>query len=293
MANIIEQVNVGGTTYDIASTAYAVCSTAANEATKVVSGSYLYGLVATPGVTIHVKFANANSAVNPTLTISNGDATLNNAISIVGISTWDAGAVVTLTYDGTNWIRDYVASGITGTGTSGSLAKFNDAHTLTDGPALASSISTQTQSTKFLREDGTWQAPTYTTNTDTKVKQSPITATTSAEYNILLKNSTGNSEETDIVKFANNSSKQVTINPSTGKITAPGGLSGNASSATGFASAKTIALTGNVTGSATGGNGSNGWSIATTIGEGVVTNAMLAGSIANAKLTNSSVTIAG
>lgn len=70
-------------------------------------------------------------------------------------------------------------------------------------------------------------------------------------------------------------------------------LNGNATSATGFASAKTIALTGNVTGSATGGNGSNGWSIATTIGSGVVTNAMLAGSIANGKLVNSKVTIAG
>ena len=44
-----------------------------------------------------------------------------------------------------------------------------------------------------------------------------------------------------------------------------GALSGNATSATGFASAKTIALTGNVTGSVTGGNGSNGWSIATTV----------------------------
>jgi hypothetical protein len=59
---------------------------------------------------------------------------------------------------------------------------------------------------------------------------------------------------------------------------------GSATSAIGFATAKTIALTGNVTGSATGGNGNNGWSIATTIGQGVVTNAMLA---------NSKMTIAG
>jgi len=59
---------------------------------------------------------------------------------------------------------------------------------------------------------------------------------------------------------------------------------GSATSAIGFATAKTIALTGNVTGSATGGNGNNGWSIATTIGNGVVTNAMLA---------NSKMTIAG
>ena len=44
-----------------------------------------------------------------------------------------------------------------------------------------------------------------------------------------------------------------------------GTWSGKAATATGFATAKTIALTGNVTGSATGGNGTNGWSIATTI----------------------------
>lgn len=62
---------------------------------------------------------------------------------------------------------------------------------------------------------------------------------------------------------------------------------------TGFDSAKTIDLTGDVTGSASGGNGSNGWSIATTIGTGKVTNAMLAGSITNSKLVNSKVTIAG
>ena len=44
-----------------------------------------------------------------------------------------------------------------------------------------------------------------------------------------------------------------------------GTWTGNATTATGFFAAKTIALTGNVTGSATGGNGDNGWSIATTI----------------------------
>lgn len=59
---------------------------------------------------------------------------------------------------------------------------------------------------------------------------------------------------------------------------------GSATSADGFSAAKTIALTGNVTGSAAGGNGNNGWSIATTIGQGVVTNGMLA---------NSKMTIAG
>ena len=66
----------------------------------------------------------------------------------------------------------------------------------------------------------------------------------------------------------------------------------SATTATKFDSARTIELTGHVTGSASS-DGTNGWSIATTIGEGEVTNAMLAGSIANGKLANSSITIGG
>lgn len=59
------------------------------------------------------------------------------------------------------------AGDITGGGTSGRLTKWNGASSITDGPALSSAISTQTQSTKFLREDGTWSAPSYTTDTNT------------------------------------------------------------------------------------------------------------------------------
>ena len=63
-----------------------------------------------------------------------------------------------------------------------------------------------------------------------------------------------------------------------------------ATTATKFSSARTIQLTGNVTGSASS-DGENGWSIATIIGAGEVTNEMLAGSITNGKLANSSITI--
>lgn len=66
----------------------------------------------------------------------------------------------------------------------------------------------------------------------------------------------------------------------------------NASTASKFNTVRTIALTGNITGS-TSSDGASGWSISTTIPESTVTNAMLAGSIANNKLANSAVTIAG
>lgn len=75
------------------------------------------------------------------------------------------------------------------------------------------------------------------------------------------------------------------------QVTAPkfiGALEGNASTATAFSANKEVKLTGDVTGSA---SSTGGWSIATTIGEGKVTNAMLAGSIANGKLANSSIKI--
>ena len=59
-------------------------------------------------------------------------------------------------------------------------------------------------------------------------------ATDNAEYPILMKNSTGNATDAGTAKFGNTSGKGVTINPSTGVITAAGfsgALSGNASSA--------------------------------------------------------------
>jgi hypothetical protein len=65
---------------------------------------------------------------------------------------------------------------------------------------------------------------------------------------------------------------------------------GSATTATKFASAQSVTLTGDVTGTT---SSQAGWSIATTIGTGKVTNAMLAGSIDNAKLANSKITIAG
>lgn len=296
MGNIIERVNVNGTTYDIASTAYAVCSNGATE-NKTIN---IDGFSLVTGVTIHVKFANANT--DPTkakLTISGGDSNANNPIPIVGHTTWSAGAVFTLTYDGTNWVQDYdetIENNITGSGTSGSLAKFNGANTITSGPALTTSYDSSTAVTtshKFLREDGTWVVPKYTSNTDTKLRI--YLSTTSVELPLVGLNS-GNAT----AAYASHTSgtkdvygaipstvaNRATINPNTGAITVPGGIIGNASTATGFASAKTITLTGNVTGSASGGNSTNGWSIATTIANSTVTNDMLAGSITNAKLVN-------
>ena len=50
-------------------------------------------------------------------------------------------------------ITPSISNNITGSGTSGYLAKFNGTNTITSGPAFGVGTS------KFLREDGTWQSP--------------------------------------------------------------------------------------------------------------------------------------
>lgn len=102
-------------------------------------------------------------------------------------------------------------------------------------------------------------------NTDTKVTQT--VTTTSGEYPILAKNTTGTATITDSSRFAS----AVTLNPSTGTITATkfkGGIEGNADTATEFASNQSVTLTGDVTGTA---SSKAGWSVATTLSNSGVT----------------------
>lgn len=73
--------------------------------------------------------------------------------------------------DGTNYIEVPITPSISnnvisnGTTTSGYLAKFSAANTITNGPQLSSTaIQTVSTTTKFLAEDGSWQVPKYTTS---------------------------------------------------------------------------------------------------------------------------------
>lgn len=93
-------------------------------------------------------------------------------------------------------------------------------------------VSSQNQSTKFLREDGTWAAPSYTvnTNTDTLVKQTA--KSDNKNYKILFTTSdsptSGNANEAAY-------DTGITINPSTHTLIAAkfiGSLQGNADTAT-------------------------------------------------------------
>lgn len=113
---LIEQINASSNLYNVASTAYGECLTDGDKADKVVS---IEGFKYIEGVTIHVKFKNANSAANPTLNVSSegkkpivlSGATANGVTAVAAgnddeTTGWPAGAVVSFTYDGTNWVRD-------------------------------------------------------------------------------------------------------------------------------------------------------------------------------------------
>lgn len=105
---------------------------------------------------------------NTTYGTKKTDTTLLKAASSTGL--WIKGGTNKfLIGDGTNYIEvgvtPSITNNITGSGTSGNLAKFNGNNTITSGPTLSSAITSQNQSTKFLREDGTWAVPSYTNNT--------------------------------------------------------------------------------------------------------------------------------
>lgn len=122
---------------------------------------------------------------------------------------------------------------------------------------------------EFLRGDGTWTFPP-----NNAVLQTASSA--NGNYPILLKETTGTSTTTDGSIFDAN----VYVNPSTGVLTANGfvgNLTGNASTASEWATARTITLSGDATGSVSL-DGSADATLNLTIANGSVTNAMLAAS---------------
>lgn len=163
VSGLIEYIKPGGssaTSHAIASTAYGYCETAAGTAIKNVD---MTGFKLEEGVTIHVKFANANSADNPKLKF-NSEAD-SNAKPIVQYGTtaagktsetngWYAGAVLTLTYDGTSWVRD---QGFNTNSNTWNALSTSQAGYVSQAP---------NDTTKFLRGDASWSAlPAASTST--------------------------------------------------------------------------------------------------------------------------------
>lgn len=110
---VISKINPSGTAYALASNAYGYCQTGKSTKAKVVD---MTGFTLVEGVTIHVKFQYENTASSPTLNVNGTGAIpimiygMTPASSSSGTTGWYAGAVLSFTYDGTNWIRDYFSN---------------------------------------------------------------------------------------------------------------------------------------------------------------------------------------
>ena len=114
----IAKVTAGGGTHYVASTSYCYCDTAANTVAKVAkvigdqadsASTAAFTLI--KGTTVHVKFVYSNTAANPTLAVGGTTAAAikKYGTTAVGNNTktsWEAGAIVSLTYDGTNWVMN-------------------------------------------------------------------------------------------------------------------------------------------------------------------------------------------
>lgn len=266
VSGVIEYIQPGGssgTKYAIAATAYGVCDTAASKPIKNVD---MTGFKLQEGMTVHIKFTNANSVSNPKLKFNSEADT--NAKPIVQYGTtaagiteetdgWYAGAVLTLTYDGTSWVRDQgfntnvntwrgVENSLTSDSTSVSLSAaqgkalkglidamdattptasgnataFIDSITQTDGKITSitkKNIPVASTSTAGIIKIGTAATDAMAGNTAVN-KVKQNNNTENKEFSILLKTSNNTTDETGEVKFVKN--YDVTVNPSTGRLSA-------------------------------------------------------------------------
>lgn len=108
MSYVGKVTDYGGTTHLVGSTLYGTCSTQGSTAAKVVVCSDFNKLIT--GVTIHVKFSLPNTAASPTLNVnSTGAKPIYKCSSTPAASTditWPPDAIVSFTYDGTNWVMN-------------------------------------------------------------------------------------------------------------------------------------------------------------------------------------------
>lgn len=112
MANyIIDSLNLSNDKH-VFTLPYGISSTAASTAAKTVT---VENFVASldeleVGTTINVKFTNANSASSPTLNVNDiGAIAISSPYTVKGGAyKWVAGSTLLLTYDGTNWVRQFV-----------------------------------------------------------------------------------------------------------------------------------------------------------------------------------------
>jgi len=217
-----------------------------------------------------------------TVTISVNTATsATSAVSVIG-PVLSGTAAHDLVY-GTMADNDFFRIRVSGTGSNSGFVEFataDDGNEPIHFRQYSGVFTTITRTATILDASGNTSFPGTVTATSfsgsgaslTSIPNSATTANTAAIVNTIV-------------------SRDASNNFSAGTITAS--LSGNATTATTLQTSRTFSLTGNVTATAVGFNGSANVALTTVIGSGVVTDTMLAGSISNAKLSNSTITING
>lgn len=102
----IAKVTAGGATHLIASSAYGICSTAADTAAKTVNFTDDQAFTLIQGTTIHVRFTNTNTASSPTLNVKGTGAKpmmrrIGSSVGTNPKTSWVDGEIVSFTYDTT------------------------------------------------------------------------------------------------------------------------------------------------------------------------------------------------
>lgn len=100
-----ENMTAMGQGIELAEHPYGVCTTGASTKAKTVTIDYSGSLSLFTGLTIRVKFSNANTNSAPTLNVNGTGAKsiMSHGTTPAGSGAWTAGSVVILTYDGTFW----------------------------------------------------------------------------------------------------------------------------------------------------------------------------------------------
>ena len=104
----VSKITAGGATHLLASTCYGTCDTAAATAAKVATIQDSQEFTLLTGTTVHIKFTYSNTVASPTLNVNSTGAKSIMRYGTTAPSTnvntsWNAGSVLSFTYDGTYW----------------------------------------------------------------------------------------------------------------------------------------------------------------------------------------------
>lgn len=123
---------------EIAEHPYGVCATGASTVAKTVAIDYSSTLSLFTGLTVRVKFSSANTASNPTLNVNGTGAKAMMLFGSLRLTSWEAGAVITFTYDGTNWVVNNSIAGGTILLADYTLSAYNRDVTVTTSADISS-----------------------------------------------------------------------------------------------------------------------------------------------------------